>query len=94
LAVLWNFKGLQGLQTKRVLLQIFGPSEGKTAAEQRGGRHRGGFAQAGETVNTDVSPISDFLQAQIVIASEAKQPSGRITQPLGSFVASLLAMTD
>ena len=29
----------------------------------------------------------------IVIASAAKQPRGRVTQPLGCFVASLLAMT-
>ena len=28
-----------------------------------------------------------------VIASVAKQPRGRITRPLGCFVASLLAMT-
>jgi hypothetical protein len=32
-------------------------------------------------------------QDHIVIASAAKQPRGRITPPLGCFVASLLAMT-
>jgi hypothetical protein len=34
LAVLCNFNGLQGLKTKRELLQIIGPSEAKAAAER------------------------------------------------------------
>jgi hypothetical protein len=34
------------------------------------------------------APLSAF-----VIASEAKQPRGRISRPLGCFVATLLAMT-
>jgi hypothetical protein len=33
------------------------------------------------------------LRSEPVIASVAKQPRGRITRPLGCFVASLLAMT-
>ena len=35
----------------------------------------------------------EHFPIHIVIASAAKQPRGRVTQPLGCFVASLLAMT-